>query len=185
MPNLKQARCFRKRKSAENPPLFGIKIKTENITDAGKCGSSLVAECRGVVGPVPKDGTLADCVEGVDDFLVEGKLQGTLINHWDIRSAFFVPCLTIIPSPLFQLNLYIMPSWSSYLPCEVSDGILVVLPHLERGVLAALLVKRLQDVAVYIGGEALDHPFLLLDLLSSVASPHFPSFIHTYPNREI
>ena len=72
-----------------------------------------------------------------------------------------------------------MPSWSSYLPCEVSDGILVVLPHLERGVLAALLVKRLQDVAVYIGGEALDHPFLLLDLLSSVASPHFPSFIHT------
>ena len=49
---------------------FGIKIKTENIPGAGKCGLSLVAECRGVVGPVPKDGTLADCVEGVHDFLV-------------------------------------------------------------------------------------------------------------------
>ena len=46
----------------------------------------------------------------------------------------------------------------SHLLCEFGDGVLVVLPHLERGVLGALLVQGVHDVAVDVDGQALDRP---------------------------
>ena len=41
---------------------------------------------------------------------------------------------------------------SPHLLCEVGDNILIELPHLQRGVLATLLAKRLHYVAIYVGG---------------------------------
>ena len=50
-----------------------------------------------------------------------------------------------------------------------------MLPHLERGVLGALLVQGVHDVAVDVDGEALDRPLARLHLSpSEVKSLHFP-----------
>ena len=55
-----------------------------------------------------------------------------------------------------------------------------MLPHLERGVLGALLVEGVHDVAVDVDGQALDRPLLILLLFSTVGITAFPLLISRY-----